>query len=685
MTRGGACHVEHSHQDLIATQQKMLLIFSSFNTTLQALSAHDVLDQDTRIHCVFLFFNVHGIKEIDLYFLAKLSGKVSIIPVIEGADFITIDKRNSYLQDLHNLIENLSTTLGKSAVYDFSGTGTRTWPRSKNLQMSDPDNSLMNTPVTSNRGTSCQHISGETSKESSPNEEVSSASRTAETSLITEMTLLRSHTYSPSPEFTALLSTAADYDGSLASVSSDDRSLLDNMGDRSVSICSIETTENSNNLRHSIGLRGQECELFPPSDGAGSDNFAISKSELHRLGEFSSSEDQSHSEIFFNQETFVNVGRALSDSAIYGDTLHSGSEDMVYCSHLTAGAPTFEDIEEDMEYEDWAEGDVSSIMMDSTVLIGLPRTRGGESRLDIVEVNSLNPDLPLERELKCGKMGDDDVKKSAPINVPPEVMICKVISNLVCSSIADKKEQAACRIISSIACSHIPKNDSDVGLPYPILPRSSSAELNQNEADADKYHGAEAETNRVLDHEVRLGRGVHATESERVSEGLNIQNSVPADTRSATTFNCTSIAASTQRQLFSHAESRSDGERGSFEVTNDGLHVYHNIFFFARTEAYKTYGSESANCGEGAVQGTTDGNGRLITSNQDGSNNSDDLHSSLSASSISQTFTFGETGSTIRSDGLAYLGDADTSRLRGLLFDGKLQLRFRTVMIQLIG
>ena len=432
------------------------------------------------MHCVFFFLSAEGITEIDLYFLAKLSGKVSVVPVIEEADFMTTSKRNAYLGDLHTAIEKLSATLGKPAVYHFAGAEVGTEPRSKNWEcISDPNNSLVMTPAISKQRNSCHHVSGDTSKESSADKGTQNVARNVESPFANETfptnsnDRQRSHTYSPSPEFTALISNAADFDGSVASVSSDDRSFPHNMGTRSISIGSIETTENSNNLRHSIGLSGQECGLPPSIDGAVSNSSAFSKNELHRLGEFSSSEDQSHSEIFFNQETFVNVGRALSDSAIYGDTPSTGSEDMVHCSHLNAVGPTFEDIEEDMEYEDWAEGDVSSIMMDSTVLIGLPRSRGGGSRPDVFGANSLKSD---SNATHTHKTVSDDVERNSPINLPPEVRICKIVSSLVCDAIADKKEQAACRIVSKIVCSHLPKIESDIVAPHPTRPSKLSTE-----------------------------------------------------------------------------------------------------------------------------------------------------------------------------------------------------------------
>lgn len=635
---------------------KINLIYSSLNTTLQALSARDILDQDTRIHCVFFFLNAEGIKENDLYFLAKLSGKVSVVPVIEEGDVMTISKRNSYLGDLHTAIENLSATLGKPTVYNFVGTQRGTEPR---LKISEPSNSLMKTPATGKQKNSSRHVSGETSKESSAEKGIRNAESNAESSFAPQTSTThandrkRRQTYSPSPEFTALLSTAVDFDGSVASVSSDDRSFPRNMEARSVSIGSIDTTEISNNLRHPTGLHGQESGLPPLIDGVVSNSSAFSKNEMHRLGEFSSSEDQSHSEIFFNQETFVNVGRALSNSAIYGDTPSTGSEDMVHCSHLNAEISTFEDIEEDMEYEDWAEGDVSSIMMDSTVLIGLPRSRGGGSRPDVFGMNSLKSDSNVT---PTHETVSDQIRRNSPISVPAEAMICKVVSNLVCSSIADKKEQAVCRLVSRIACSQLPKNNSVASAPHPIPPSKLPNEYlseghDKNDFDAVNHNEALANT-----YEVRL-------DGDYSIDGADDHSFFEKAKSAATRVSATSIPEDTHLHV-------SEAGR-SFEVNANGLHVYHNFFSISCPEVSRSLHSDSADCNR-AVRGTTNRCSRGIAQNQEDSDNSDDVHSSQSASSWAPISSVNSLGSLTRMDEEVHVGDADMRRLHGLLFEGKL-------------
>merc|ERR1712066_633614 len=87
-------------EDYIDTQ------YSTYLTAESRIQRQAYL-QDTRIHACLYFVppRVHGLRKIDLEFLARLHEQVTIIPVIAKADSLTIDERRKMKSTVRRQLE----------------------------------------------------------------------------------------------------------------------------------------------------------------------------------------------------------------------------------------------------------------------------------------------------------------------------------------------------------------------------------------------------------------------------------------------------------------------------------------------------------------------------------------------------------------------------------------------------
>jgi hypothetical protein len=114
----------------------------------------------------------------------------------------------------------------------------------------------------------------------------------------------------------------------------------------------------------------------------------------------------------FNQETFVNIGQALSAKSPDSDCI----------SVISSDTSSMDDL----------------VMVNSAVLVNIPQCRSdeGATRQNIHDIDN----------------SDDAL--SFPIN-PAERMICKIVCQKVCDHIEGNGKEAVCKLVTSVVCEHV--------------------------------------------------------------------------------------------------------------------------------------------------------------------------------------------------------------------------------------
>ena len=418
------------------------------------MSAEEILQEDNRIHCVFYFFAAHTMKEIDISFLSKLSGLVPIIPVIAKADTMTIDERNLYLSEIHQTIEEMSQSLGTPITYNFS--------RGRN------EIDIMSAILTSSlqsRATNAPNAKGaRNDRHLNPNAKTritsDSKDASAETSVDNSFEIEDSSDYEEtSTKLIELEPTDCGEMSSFASApsASDDGPSLYRRRGLSIPLSLLEDTDFPDNTTSVPSLEKSVSSISPSRDEYASITFPLSKDNTNplsdrsnRLNEHHSTDDDSHLDTIFDRETFVNIGRALSDPVIYSENQSSGSTEMEIFGYLTLSPSTSEDFEESAESQ--------GIMMDSAVLIGLPYDADNDSINTSDSAVELL--LPGFGESLSSTALNSTVTGPVPVPVPIEKLVCKIVSNKMCNHLTDDKERAVCHMATKIVCEHIISADS---------------------------------------------------------------------------------------------------------------------------------------------------------------------------------------------------------------------------------
>ena len=420
------------------------------------MSAEEILQEDNRIHCVFYFFAAHTMKEIDISFLSKLSGLVPIIPVVAKADTMTTDERNLYLSEVHNTIEEMSRSLGTPLTYNFSSSrneidrmlGSTSPPRITNAQnvKGTRNDRHLNQNAKMRITSDSREISAQTSVDNSFEIEDSSDYEDSVTkSIELESTDYRQMSAQSTPLRDADMSARTD----------DEPSLYRRRG-LSLPLSLLENSEFGDKTNPVPSLEKSVSSISPSRDEYASISFPLSKENTNQLSdrnsrlnnENHSTDDDSHLETIFDRETFVNIGRALSDPVIYSENQSSGSTEMEIFGYLTLSPSTSEDFEESAESQ--------GIMMDSAVLIGLPYDADNDSiNTSDSAAEMLLPGFDGGLSSTAGLSAHAN-----PVPVPIEKLVCKIVSNKMCNHISDDKERAVCHLATKIVCEHIVSSES---------------------------------------------------------------------------------------------------------------------------------------------------------------------------------------------------------------------------------
>ena len=86
----------------------------------QALSTSVRNSLDDRIHLCFYFISPHRLKELDLLFLAKCAGTLSIVPIVAKADTMTRMERRNFLRFVDARINEVAHTIDKPVIYHLN-------------------------------------------------------------------------------------------------------------------------------------------------------------------------------------------------------------------------------------------------------------------------------------------------------------------------------------------------------------------------------------------------------------------------------------------------------------------------------------------------------------------------------------------------------------------------------------
>ena len=422
------------------------------------MSAEEILQEDNRIHCIFYFFAAQTMKEIDISFLSKLSGLVPIIPVVAKADTMTTDERNLYLSEVHNTIEEMSRSLGTPITYNFSrgrneidgmssfmgSTSPLRIANAQNVKGTRNDRHL-NQNAKMRVTSDSREISAQTSVDNSFEIEDSSDYEYSVTkSIELESTDYRQMSSQSTPLRDADMSARTD----------DEPSLYRRRG-LSLPLSLLENSDFGDNTTPVPSLEKSVSSISPSRDEYASISFPLTKENTNqfsdrnsRLNENHSTDDDSHLETIFDRETFVNIGRALSDPVIYSENQSSGSTEMEIFGYLNLSPSTSEDFEESAESQ--------GIMMDSAVLIGLPYDADNDSiNTSDSAAEMLLPGFDGGLSTAAGLSAHTN-----PVPVPIEKLVCKIVSNKVCNRISDDKERAVCHLATKIVCEHIVSSES---------------------------------------------------------------------------------------------------------------------------------------------------------------------------------------------------------------------------------
>lgn len=551
------------------------------------MDAADALNQDRRIHCLFYFFAAHSVKDIDLSFLSELSGTVPIIPVVAKADTMTTDERNQYLSDLHRTIKNLSLSLNTSVTYDLNSARTGSDSQATDLppisldsnpnefksakRTKSPRHSL--TEISDN----VEYSSGETSLESHLHTSHLYANADFDldpTYATTEYTYKNSSCV-PSPEFVALISQSTDFGESTGSVSSDDGNLLQETPLRCLSLCSIDSNENITDLNSTIHNEGAPAHdalttnVDSPISWRGCTQGTFENSRLskidrvlsYRLSQDDSPDDDCNAETIFDKETFVNIGRALSDNAICENQSYGSSEANSH-SAKDLSISSFEECEEDDDFVgSW------SAMMDSAVLVGLPVKDGPSG-------SKGSKKLVSTTVMQAHHRASDDSESSLAVPLPVEKMICKLVTSKVCNSITRGGDKKACKMVSKYVCDRlVAGTGSDCEISDQLHDGIGSQERDNILAESSEER-ADAKKEYII------------TEIDSMSLGLIPWIAGKKNTACETPRDSEVLAPhADDALLLNHLTLQEDDSLPAFTTNASGFHIYNNIFAIANKKS----------------------------------------------------------------------------------------------------
>lgn len=621
------------------------------------MGAADVLNQDRRIHCLFYFFAAHSVRDIDLSFLAQLSGTVPIIPVVAKADTMTNDERNQYLSDLHKTIQDLSLSLNTPVTYDFNLDRARSDSQETDLPASHLDknskalksgrHSRSPRHSFSEISDTIEYASGETSLESHLHTShlYASADFDLDTSYSTTDYTYKNTSCAPSPEFVALISQSTEFGEGTGSVSSDDGNVLHETPLRSLSMCSIDSNENIADLNTHVMQSEDAPDRNVPIPSADSpvswrDRMHSSRSpkierELsYNYADDNSPDDDSNVETLFDKETFVNIGRALSDNAIFSQNHSSGSSEAYSQGAKDLSISSFEECEEDDDLDGgW------SVLMDSTVLVGLPFEEGPPLLKGPQKTISPVAKPPHNRANE----------PTLDIPVPVEKMICKLVTSKICNSIAGEGERKVCKLVSKYVCE---KLVSDTGL---------------NDLDHSGLEGQEKE-HMVTDGEERVDEA--GRKSPSASPLCSRQNSAACETPLSPRESGVRAAHADILSVLSDSTPLERGNLPPFTISPGGRHIYTNIFAIAN----KKSALSDIKMGVTSVAGGADDEDSTSIQTQGAHRSSpvdltlplSPMHFSASASPVRHSVQWAETSHSPCSE-----DSSDMARLQLMIFSGK--------------
>lgn len=631
------------------------------------MDAADLMNQDRRIHCLFYFFAAHSVRDLDLSFLAQLSGTVPIIPVVAKADTMTNDERNQYLSDLHKTIQDLSLSLNTSVTYDFNAARTVSDSQLGDLPRSRLDKNS-NALKRGRHSRSPRHSfteisddieysSGETSLESHlhtshlyPN-----ADFDLDTSYSTTDYTYKNTSCAPSPEFVALISQSTEFGEGTGSVSSDDGNLLHETPLRCLSLCSIDSNENTTDLNshvmHSEGAPDRNVPT-PQADSPLSwrerahgafGNTRCSKIDRelsYNYGDDNSPDDDSNVETLFDKETFVNIGRALSDNAIFNENHSSGSSEANSRGAKDVSISSFEECEDEEFEGSW------SVLMDSAVLVGLP-SEDGPTRLKGSQKTASPAAKPPHHR------ANDDSESSLDIPLPVEKMICKLVTSKICNSFAGEGERKVCRMVGKYVCE---KLVSGPGPDDETSDQDNSGIVGQ----VREYMVTDAEERADEADKKSLGASLLSTRKNNAA----LEN--PTSPRDSGVL--------AQHADYSPPLTDSTLHEGSnlppFTISAGGRHIYNNIFAIANKKSSLSDIKQVETC----VAGSVDDDDCLThqTQSAPGSSTTDlalplsSMQFSVSASPVRHSVQWAKTACSPCSE-----DNSDMTRLQQLIFQGK--------------
>ena len=433
------------------------------------MSTEEILKCDERIHCIFYFFSAHGIKESDISFLSDFSGIVPIIPVFAKADTLNPSERNAFLFQMNQAIMRLSEAAGSSVVYDFElkSSCKVVSPTSKineiDISHQFEASQSQTSSILGHEAESMDTMGDSNMNRSETESDPSYITRSKISGFPAAMTLsakadrgialaasgfmIHSTQCRPSPEFIALFPNVDDFDVSTTSTLFDDNRPLE----RRDSLCSLDSNEDLNDSSHSHTLSNRyRSNKFSPTISPSHDQrqgsyYAETSQDIdrtksgsiHRIG---SDVERGDSDLdnFFDQETFVNVGKALSNNT------HE---------HFDFGR-----ISGDSDYE----GTSGNNMMESAIFVSVNTENYSEDE-------SEKPLSAKRDNTPVSTFAYDDsntlVSAAEIMQVkPPGALICKLVAHEVCDLIANPGEKAACRIVSKIVCEHFVSENSKIDI-----------------------------------------------------------------------------------------------------------------------------------------------------------------------------------------------------------------------------
>ena len=430
------------------------------------MSAEEILKCDERIHCIFYFFSAHGIKENDIDFLSHFSGIVPIIPVVAKADTMTLSERNAFLYQMNQAIRRLSEAAGSSVVYDFSSENNFevVSSPSKSVEIENGHMNQLEAPQSQRSsiyGAGSMETMGDSNLNRSETESDPISTIKRKTSgLPVPMTLsakadrgialaasgfmIHNTQCRPSPEFIALFPHVDDFDASTTSTLFDESRPLE----RRDSLCSLDSNEELNDSSHSHTLSNRDrSNKFSPTISPNNDqsqgsyyaetSHVTDRAEFANMQRSGSDMERGDSDLdnLFDQETFVNVGKALSNNT------HE---------HFDFGR-----ISGDSDYE----GTSVNNMMESAVFVSV--ITESYSHEDYETERSLPPEHHNTPVSTCTYDDSNTLVSTAEMMEVklPGALICKLVTHEVCDLIVNPGEKAACRIVSKIVCEHfVPQN-----------------------------------------------------------------------------------------------------------------------------------------------------------------------------------------------------------------------------------